>query len=128
MRTYVCVRRRAGQRDGAPFTVLVTVSTPRYVKRGHSFVTVFREDEQGRKTCLFPAQEVPGAGDHAARAFLASLGWMVCDATVTPKPRCPRAFRASRAPHHPHKPLSVENTPSVDEVFQRAAHTDDLSW
>lgn len=111
MTQYLCVRRKRDangimREDGEPFTVFVTVSTPRYAKRGHSFVTVHRQDGYGQKTCLFPAQEVPGTGSGAARAFLESLGWVVRGAT-------PR----SRARHNPRQPLRIDQTQSLDEMF-----------
>lgn len=137
MTPYLCVRQKRDARgilrdDGEPFTVFVTVNTPRYVKRGHSFVTVYRQDGDGPKTCLFPAQEVPSTGSRAARAFLASMGWAVQNTTVT-RCRVPRKFRASRASHHPHKPLSADSTLAVDEMFQagpgrRGVEDEDLSW
>ena len=107
MTEYLCVRQKRDangilREDGEPFWVFVTASRPRYAKRGHSFVTVYRQDGDGRKTCLFPAQEVPGTGSVAARAFLASLGWVV----RIPAPR-------SRAYHDPHKrDLKPKDLPS----------------
>lgn len=109
MRTYVCVRRKHGRPDGERFTVFVTVSAPRYAKRGHSFVTVFREDDQGRKTCLFPAQEVPGDGDHAARTFLTErLGWFVNSDTL------PKRAKRGCAVSNPHRALHEEHTQPLD--------------
>ncbi len=114
MTKYLCVRQKRDangvlREDGEPFWVFVTASTPRYAKRGHSFVTVYRQEGDGPKTCLFPAQEVAGTGSVAARAFLASLGWVV---------RCP--VPRSRAPHNPHQSLRADQTQAVDEIFQTA--------
>lgn len=130
MRSYVCVRRKKNAQgllcgDGPPFTVFVTVATPRYTKRGYSFVTVFRQDGDGRKTCLFPAQEVPGEGARAAQTFLESLGWVV--RTTVPRER--RSLS-------PHQPMRESRTPDVDrwrdnfDDAMRATWDDDevVSW
>ena len=65
------------QGAGAAREVIVDVTTPRYAKRGHSFVVVYRSNENGTWDCVAPNQEVPGSGKRAAVRLLEMLGWSV---------------------------------------------------
>lgn len=99
MMRYVCVRQGRQSNTEGPFEVYVSVTKPRYAKRGHSFVTVYRQEEGAPKTCLFPGQEVPVIGQKAARFFLESLGWIVQSASSENRTRRCRVKHSANDPY-----------------------------
>ena len=88
--------------EWAALEVIVDVATPRYAKRGHSFVVVYRPNDDGTWACVVPSQEVPGSGKRAAVRLLEMLGWAV-QATGEParKHRCYRTLAITSALERP---------------------------
>ena len=72
---------------GVAFEVMVDVTVPRYAKQGHSFVAIYRNDDEGRRICVVPSQEVPGSASQAALRLLATLGWTVETSWGPPRKR-----------------------------------------